>query len=253
MKAIALTFGYDLQKIKSNGRFWADEVYGTTNDEIFSYSASSYATFIKHNPEIELDIYTDDVDYMRKYMNLYNVNLTNVSYIDYKEKIEIAKKSKFTFQPLVEMLFDSKKYNDYVLKIDNDLVWNSPLPQFDRNDILVWKYERYVCNGDPRMGEIKVCESICNTTNFKIYNTGVLGYPSTYELDEFYKICNEMVNVNIKPVSNLGVDVWHVCDQTAHCWVFHKNNYNIVELHNYVDHYYDNKQLCIEKAKYLLL
>jgi hypothetical protein len=252
MKAIALTFSYDLDKLKSNGRFWADKVYGTTEDVIFSYSAASYATFIDKNPNIELFIYTDNPQLMCECMNLYAVDQSKIIYINYKDKIKTTKQSKFTFQPLVEMLFDSKKYNDYILKIDNDLIWNNTLPKFDENnDILVWKYERLVCNGDPRMGEIKVCESVCNNINFKIYNTGVLGYPHTYEIETFYDICQKMTEVDIKSVSDLGVNVWHVCDQTAHCWVFHQKKYNIIELHNYVDHYYDNKLICLEKAKHL--
>lgn len=253
MKAIALTFYYDLQKLKSNGRFWADEIYGETKEIMFSYSAASYATFLDKNPNIDLIIYTDDVDLMIKKMMLYNVNLSKISYIDFNNQLQKAKESKFTFQPLVDMLLDAKKYNEFILKIDNDLIWNNSLPVFDENnDILVWKYERIVKNGDARMGEIKVCEEVCNNIDFAIFNTGVLGYPLKYDITEFYNICKKMTQVNILPVSDLGVDIWHVCDQTAHCWLFHKNNYNITELYHYVDHYYDNKLLCLEKAKYLL-
>jgi hypothetical protein len=253
MKAIALTFNYDLQKLKSNGRYWAEQVYGNTAEIMFSYSAASYATFLDKNPNIKLCIYTDNVELMEKYMKLYKVDLSKISYIDFSSVLKNCEKSKFTFQPLVEMLLDSKKYNEFILKIDNDLIWNEPLPNFDEtNDILVWKYERVVKYGDPRMGEIKVCETVCNDTNFNIYNTGVLGYPTKYDVVDFYDTCKKMTEVNIRSVSDLGVDIWHVCDQTAHCWLFHKNKHPIVELHQYVDHFYDNKLMCIDKAKYLL-
>jgi hypothetical protein len=171
MKAIALTFNYDLQKLKSNGRYWAEEVYGNTTEIMFSYSAASYATFLDKNPNIKLCIYTDDVDLMERHMKMYNVDLSQVSYIDFNNILKKCQNSKFTFQPLVEMLLDAKKYNEYILKVDNDLVWNNALPKFDEtNDILVWKYERVVKYGDPRMGEIKVCEKTIKFTELPIYN-----------------------------------------------------------------------------------
>ena len=253
MKAIALTFNYDLEKMKSNGRFWVERVYDNKVLSIFKYSAASYATFIDKHPEVKLTIYTNDVELMKKCMEEYNINYGNITYVDYTEKINESKKHPFMFQPLCDWLYDTADPNDYVIKIDNDLIWNSSLPTFDEDkDVLVWKFERIIRHGDPRMGEVLVCQKVCNNIDFKGYNLGVLGVPKGYPMKEFHDVCEEMTRVDIKPVSDLGVNIWHVCDQTAHNWVFHKHNYNILEMYPYVDHYFDNKLMCIERAKYLI-
>lgn len=253
MKVIALTFDYNLEKMKSNGRFWCEKVYGTKTLNIFKYSAASYATFMDKNPNIVLNIYTNDVELMKKCMEEYNIIYENINYIDYTEKINKSKEHPFMFQPLCDWLLDNRSETEYILKIDNDLIWESPLPYFDESkDVLVWKFERTIRDGDPRMGEILVCEKVCKTTNFKGYNLGVLGVPPKYQMKEFHDVCEEMTKVDILPISDLNVNIWHVCDQTAHNWVFHKYEYNVIELYQYVKHYFDNKQQCIEDAKYLL-
>jgi hypothetical protein len=253
MKAIALTFDYDLTKMKTNGRFWAEKVYGVEVLNIFKYSAASYATFIKTNPNIPLTIYTNDVDLIKDCLSDYDIDLTNVNYVDYTNQIIESKKSPYTFQPIVDLCYSFKDTDEYILKIDNDLIWHKPIPKIDeKKDILVWKFERYVKDGDPRMGEILVCEKVCGTTNFKEYNIGVLGYPIGYPISEFYEISNQMTMVDIKSVSDLGVNIGHCCEQTAQSWIFHKYNYNIIETHSFVEHLYENKLECVEKAKNLL-
>jgi hypothetical protein len=77
MKAIALTFDYDLNKMKSNGRFWAEKVYGTKTLDIFKYSAASYATFIDKNKNIPLTIYTNNIELIERCLNEYNVDLSD--------------------------------------------------------------------------------------------------------------------------------------------------------------------------------
>lgn len=253
MKAIALTFDYDLDKMKTNGRYWADKVYRRSSNDIFNYSAASYASFLNKNPEIPLELYTNDTDLLKECMEKYDVNLNNVKYIDYTDKIIESKNSHFMFQPLVDWLYDTDEPNEYVVRIDNDLIWNSPLPNVDEiKDVLVWKFERIVRNGDPRMGEILVCQTVCNNIDFKEYNVGVLGYPKNYPMSDFYDVCNKMISVDIRPVSDLGTHVWHVCEQTAQCWIFHKYNYNIIETHPFVEHWYEDKMMCVERAKHLL-
>ena len=253
MRAIALTFNYDLAKMKTNGRFWADEVYGVDVLNIFKYSAASYATFLKTNPKIPLTIYTNDIDLIKSCLLEYDIDLFNVNFIDYTNELIESKKSPYTFQPIVDLCYSFKDSTEYIIKIDNDLIWHGEIPTIDINkDVLVWKFERYVKNGDPRMGEILVCEKVCGDTNFKEYNIGVLGYPIGYPFKEFYDVSNEMVLVDITPVSDLGVKIWHCCEQTAQSWIFHKHNYNIIELQPIVEHLYENKLACIEKAKHLL-
>ncbi len=252
MKAIALTFDYDLNKMKSNGRFWAEKVYGTKTLDIFKYSAASYATFIDKNKNIPLTIYTNNIELIERCLNEYNVDLSKVEFIDYSYEISKSKESPYTFQPIVDLCYNFKDSNEYILKIDNDLIWKSSIPNIDeKKDILVWKFERFVKDGDPRMGEILVCQKVCNEINFKEYNIGILGYPIGYPMQDFYEICDKMVNVDIKPVSDLGVNIYHCCEQTAQSWIFHKYNYNIIETYDFIDHWYENKSMCIEKAKYL--
>jgi hypothetical protein len=254
MKAIALVFDYDLDKLKSNGRFWADNIYGKSENDTFSYSAASYATFLDKNKDIPLEIYTNNIDKIKSKLEKYKVNLTNVFYFDITDEIIESKKSKYTFQPIVDLCYKFKNSKEYIIKIDNDLVWNKTIPKLNEyKDVLIWKFERYVYQGDVRMGEQLVCENVCKTTNFKEYNIGVMGYPIGYPMEEFYQTCANMVEVDILPVSDLGVNVWHCCEQTAQSWIIHKFNYNAIETTDIVNHWYEDKFLCIEKAKYLIL
>lgn len=253
MKAIALTFDYDINKMKNAGRYWAERVYSKNTIDIFNYSAASYATFIYHNPNIKLDLYTNDIQLLKESMEKYDISLDLVSFIDYTDEIEESKKHPFCFQPLVDWLYHTDEPNEYVVRIDNDLIWKEPLPDVDINkDVLVWKYERVVKNGNPKMGEILVCETVCGTTDFKEYNVGVLGYPINYPMKDFYETCNKMSSVDILSVSDLGVSIWHVCEQTAQCWIFHKYDYNVIETHKFVEHWYENKMKCVDRAKFLL-
>jgi hypothetical protein len=253
MKVIALTFDYDLAKLKHNGRFWAREVYGEDPNNIFEYSAASYATFLKYNSHIPLHLYTNNIELLKLYIDKYDVDTSNVTYIDYTDQILESKKSKYTFQPIVDLCYNLRNRDEYIIKVDNDLVWRDTIPKLDESkDILLWKFERYVFQGDPRMGEIKVCQEVCGTTDFKEYNIGVFGYPSNYQIEEFYDVCNKMVNVDILPVSDLGTNIYHCCEQTAHCWILDKYNYNIIETHSFIEHNYSNKNECIKQAKSLL-
>ena len=61
-----------------------------------------------------------------------------------------------------------------------------------------------------------------------------------------------MVSDDISDVTDLNTKIWHCCEQTANNWIFYKHNYNVIEIHRYVDHLFENKGECINRAKYLL-
>ena len=59
MKVIALNYSYDLKKLSDIGRVWANDVYVDKNF-ISEYSSASYATFVDKNPNLVLNLYTDN-------------------------------------------------------------------------------------------------------------------------------------------------------------------------------------------------
>lgn len=250
MKVIALTYNYNLPKLIDIGRKWAPSVYGD-KEFIFEYSAASYATFLDNHKDQMLHIYTDDVDFLKAKMEKYNVP-QNVIYVDFSDDINSLKESKYSFDMLTHFIYSAKSNDDFTVKIDNDLVFTGQLPTPEDNAVFVWKYERLVGEGDPRMGEIKVVQETVKDLSLPIYNLGVLGIPMNYPELELKTICNNMVDVDISDVSDLGVKIWHCCEQTANNWVFKNKGYKIIETHTIVDHLYDNKQACIERAKHLL-
>jgi hypothetical protein len=250
MKVIALTYSYDLPKLMDIGRKWAPDVYGG-KDFIFEYSAASYATFLDKHRNQTLYLYTDDIVLLKSKMEKYNVP-QNIEYVDFSETLNKIKNSKYGFDALTEFIYAGKSSDDFTVKIDNDLVFNGQLPEPQPNSVFVWKYERLVREGDPKMGEIKVVNETVKELDLPIYNLGVLGIPHDFPESELRKVCAEMVNVDISDVSDLGAKIWHCCEQTANNWVFKNNGYNIIQTHNIVDHLYDNKKACIEKAKHLL-
>jgi hypothetical protein len=254
MKFIALTYDYDLNKLSQIGRKWSFDVYKNKNF-IFDYSAASYATFIDKNPKQTLHIYTDDVDMMKNKMNEYNIDQNRVKYIDYKNQLKkYVNNLTYSFQVLNDFLTDEKSNDEYTVKIDNDLIFTDELKiNLEKNSktILVWKYERFVGDGDTRWGEIKICDEILKTTNFKIYNLGVFGYPANYHSDEAKDIMNLMTSIDISDVTDVNSKIYHCSEQTANNWVFHKYDYDVIETYKYCSHYFDNKGECIKKAEYL--
>jgi hypothetical protein len=254
MKIITLTFAYDMNKLFEIGRFWAKDVY-IDKDFIFEYSAASYATFLDKNPDLKLHLYTDDVSLIKEKLNKYNVNLDNIIYYDYTEKLNSYKgKLKYSFDVLHDFIMESKSNDEYTIKIDCDLSFRDKIPMMDdtSKDILVWKYERMLFDGDPRMGEIKSSTLSVGDINYKIFNVGLLGIPPTFEIDELDDVYRKMSDVNIMDVSDLKVNSWHCAEQTAKNWIFHKYNYNVIESYNFVNHHFSIKKECINDAKYLL-
>lgn len=250
MKIIALTYAYDMSKLMNIGRKWAPSVYGD-KEFIFDYSAASYATFLDKHRDLALHLYTDDIELLKSKMEKYNVP-KNIVYVDFSENINKLSKSKYSFDMLTHFIYSAKSDKEFTVKIDNDLIFLDSLPTPSENSVFVWKYERLVKEGDPRMGEIKVIQDTVGDVNLPIYNLGVLGIPHDFPEQELKDVCEKMVNVDISSVSDLGVKIWHCAEQTANNWIFKNKGYNIIQTHNVVDHLYDNKKACIERAKYLL-
>jgi len=252
MKYIALNYNYNLDKMSDIGRKWAYDVY-KNNEFITEYSAASYATFIDKNKTSILNLYTDDVEFMKSKMLKYDIDHDRVNYIDYSENLKKYDNNlKYSFTVLNDFINFAKSDTEYTIKIDNDLIFNQELPKFDENSILVWKYERLVKDGDIRWGEIKICNEVLNETNFKIFNLGLFGLPANYNTLEAKKIMDEMILVDISDVTDVDSKIYHCCEQTANNWVFNKYNYNIIETYQYLDHLFDNKGDCINRAKYLI-
>lgn len=253
MKVIALTYNYDLGKLSDIGRSWAKDVYGN-KDYIFEYSAASYATFIAKNPSQKLHIYTDDIQLLRDKLIKYEIDHDRIVYHDFSENLKsYAGNLRYSFDVLTDFIYHAKSETEYTVKIDNDLIFRGPLPEPSENDILVWKYERKISEGDPRMGEIKVAQETIGNTQVPIYNLGILGLPVSYPELELRQVCDDMVSVDISSVTDVNAKIWHCCEQTANNWIFFKHKYNIIQTHNIVEHYFDRKQKCIEDAKYLLV
>ena len=252
MKFIALNYNYDLNKMSQIGRKWAFDVY--KNKEFISdYSSASYASFIDKNRKSILHLYTDDVMGMKEKMNKYNIDQDRIIYVDYTEQLTKYDESlNYSFTVLNDFINHAKSETEYTVKIDNDLFFHSELPQIDDNSIMVWKYERVVRDGDPRWGEIKICKQVTNDLDFKIYNLGVFGLPVNYNIHQAKKIMEDMISVDISDVTDTDSKIYHCCEQTANNWIFHKENYNVIETYNYVDHLFDRKGDCIELSKYLL-
>ena len=252
MKFIALNYNYDLNKMSQIGRKWAFDVY--KNKEFISdYSSASYASFIDKNKKSILHLYTDDVQGMKEKMYRYNIDQDRIIYIDYSEQLTKYDESlNYSFTVLNDFINYAKSETEYTVKIDNDLFFHSELPQIDDNSIMVWKYERIVRNGDPRWGEIKICKQVTNDLDFKIYNLGIFGLPADYNIHQAKKIMEDMISVDISDVTDTDSKIYHCCEQTANNWIFHKENYNVIETYNYVDHLFDRKGDCIELSKYLL-
>jgi len=251
MKYIALTYDYDLSKLSDIGRKWSFDVYKDKNF-IFDYSSASYATFIDKNPNSILHLYTDDVQLMKEKMSHYNINQENIVYIDYSENLKkYINNLNYSFDVLNDFINYAKSKTEFTVKIDNDLIFKNELKNTNYDSILVWKYERVVSQGDIRWGEIKICQQVLNDVNFKIYNLGLFGFPPNFENEEVKDVMNKLTSVDISDVTDVNSKIYHCCEQTANNWVFHKKNYNIIETFDIVDHLFDNKGECINRAKYL--
>lgn len=251
MKFAALTFDLSMQKLNDIGRTWGTRIY-KEKDFIFEFSAASYATFIAHNPDKDLTIMTDNVSLLNEKLNKYDIDLSNTKVIDWSKEIEEFKKHKFAFKPLMELISLFKDCGEYTVRLDNDLVCKSKIENDfgDPESVVVWKAEGMVKDGDIRWGERLVCETVFNETNFMRYNIGVLGMPVKFlaHYQEYLDNCEKLINVDITPVSDLGVKMYHVCEQTSYNWLMHKYNFKVKECDNIFDHHFEVKGNCISAA-----
>jgi hypothetical protein len=255
MKVITLTFSYDINKLFEIGRFWAKDVY-IDKDFISDYSAASYATFLHKNPDLQLHLYTDDIPLIKEKLNKYNVNLNNIIYYDYSEKLKSYEgKLKYSFDILHDFIMEEKSIDEYTVKIDCDLIFHDKLPIINdiNKDVLVWSYERMLFDGDPRMGELKSSVSSVGQFNYPIYNIGLLGIPPSFQFNELDEVYRKMSDVDIMDVSDLKVKSWHCSEQTSKNWIIHKYNYRVIETKNIINHHFETKKKCIDDAKYLLI
>ena len=72
--------------------------------------------------------------------------------------------------------------------------------------------------------------------------------------------CQKLINVDVSSVirfpeaPGVTVKTYSTSDQTATNWVFHKNNLNVSETHDYFHHHcygHDAKNDCIRSAEFL--
>jgi hypothetical protein len=254
-KFLGLVFDYNINCLVKNGRFWADKIY-QNKQRIFSYSSASIASVLYHNPDTEYTILTDDVDMLYNEVKKYKVETKSLVLEERSKDLEEWKRQKYAFYPLQMLMKHNKYYKaDNVVKLDNDVILKRPFDMvLDKQRAFVWKYERFVADGDPRWGEKLVCNTILGTDKFHGFNIGILGIhkDNHHLIDESINICNEMVNVDISGVTDVNSKIWHCSEQTAYNWVFHKNNIERIETNHYFDHYFDNKQECINAVKHLL-
>lgn len=253
MKCIALTYDYDLKKLSEIGRTWAFDVY-KNKDHIFEYSSACYASFIDKNPKLELNLFTDDVELMRSKLSKYKIDLNRIIFHDYRERLSKYIDLDYSFRIVFDFIKENTSKDDYTIKIDNDMIFLDALPIMDNKskEVMVWKYERIVANGNPLWGEIKACQIGLNEIYFPIYNMGLLGLPVGFNLESTEIAMNKLINVDISDVTDLDTKIYHCVEQTAWNYEFFKIGYHIRETHRFIRHHFDNKNKCIEDAKYLL-
>jgi len=265
MKTVSLVFELDFKKIEKNGRFWVKQCY-KSKDFIFEYSAASFATFLHHNPKRMHVVDTDNVDLLYSKMKKYNVNLSNFFIRNSKELIDEWKNYDYCFFPMhYHLKYVAENSSESIVKLDNDLTCLQSIDDLDNFDgILAWKFERDVSKGRPYWGEILACNSALGTSDFKEYNTGVLGISKNnlHIVDEFIETTRKLISVDIssatagaKTEAARKAKMYSTSAQTAENWVFHNNNLRITETNDYFFHHcysIDAKQECIDSSKHLL-
>jgi hypothetical protein len=179
--------------------------------------------------------------------------LTRASFTNWNEELKEFTKDKYAFRPAMELVNHFKNDKDYIIKLDNDLICKQKFRLPSQEQVLVWKSEDIVGEGDPRWGEKLVCETIVNYTNFMRYNIGVLGLPVSFwnHHQEYLDTCEKMIDVDISGVTDVNSKIWHCCEQTAYNWIFYKYNFKVSQTYDIFDHYFDKKINCIKSAEYL--
>lgn len=250
-KIYSLVFDYNISKMQSSGRHWADEAY-KNKDYIFSYSAASIATFIHHNPKRLYTVYTDDCRLLLEKLDSYDVSLDFLDTVDASEKIQEWMRHSYCFWPLVEV---AKMHHDGqkdALKLDNDLTCLKPIDELlEHRGAIVWKYERKVSEGRDYWGERKAAQAALGTTDFKIYNMGLFGLSKEHQANaaDVAAYCDALTKVDISDVHRYPekpgevASMWSCSEQTAVNYFFHKNEVPVKEGYHFFDHH------CYDKSK----
>ena len=264
MKAISLVFEYDFEKQLTSGRTWGKDGY-KSKDFIFEYSAASFATFAYHNPGLNHEVMTDDVELMNSKISKYNVDWSGLKIIDGKDLIAEWKKHRYCFYPAMMHLGMYRNTSEYLIKLDNDLECLKPISELaSRKSILMWKKERNVSTGREYWGERAAARKAFGTDNFSLYNMGVMGFPEGDKsklIDDLISAGLKMSESNISDIvhfperPDLKVDIWSCSEQTGYCYVLHKNSLTVETVEEYINHHcygFDSKKECIAAASHLI-
>lgn len=263
MKIFSLIFDYDLEKMKKSGRPWANNAY-KDKDFVFSYSAASIATFVEKNPHLKYEIITDDVEALVQKIDLYSISTSNLQIVNAKDLIKDWTSHWYCFWPLLKSFDYFSKYEDGVIKLDNDLTCLKPIDDLlNHEGAIVWKKERLCSNGREYWGEKFAAKNALGTDNFYIYNTGVWGMSKKYHslVPEILEICEKLISVDISSVSRFpespGIiaKTYSTSDQVSNCFFLHKNQIPVKESYEWFDHHcysHDAKKVTIERARHLL-
>lgn len=263
MKIYSLVFDYNISKMKSTGRPWAETAY-KNKDFIFSYSAASIATFLHHNPHLKYEVLTDDLELLSKKIDAYNVSTSNLSLKDANHLIQEWTTHWYSFWPLIAS-FDHQISNsdDGVLKLDNDLTCLKPIDSLlEHEGAIVWKLERNCKDGRDYWGEKYAAFKAFGTDNFNIYNTGTWGVSSKFAsvAKSIPYLCERMINIDVSSVTkfpespHVKTRVFNTSDQVSNCFFLHKNNLPVLETNSWFEHHcygHNAKSLCIIKSEFL--
>lgn len=229
-KIYSLVFDYQIAKMQSSGRHWADEAY-KNKDYIFSYSAASIATFLEKNPHLAYVVYTDDPDLLAQKVDAYAVQTNSLDIVDATPKIQEWTSHPYCFWPLIQVADMHYRGEEHALKLDNDLTFHRDidnlLQAMDLGHFVVWKHERLCAKGRDYWGESYAARNGLGTDNFEIFNTGVLGVPKEYQAaaQKIPEYCEKLIGVDISPVHRFpdkpGVvaKVFNTSDQVAVCYL----------------------------------
>lgn len=259
-KIFSLVFDYNIIKMQQTGRPWANVAY-KNKDFIFEYSAASIATFLHHNPHLQYDVMTDDVNLLDEKLSLYKVDKRNLYIQDANDLIKEWTSHWYCFWPLIQVFNHQINLGNNVLKLDNDLTCLGPIDDLLKHEgAIVWKYERVCSQGKDRWGEKLAAKVALGTDNFKIWNTGTWGLTKKFHelAKEIPKLCEMLISVDISSVSAFpespGVfsKTYNTSDQVSNCYFLHKHEIPILESARWFEHHcygHDAKKNCIQMAR----
>lgn len=254
-KIYSLVFDYQIAKMQSSGRHWADEAY-KNKDYIFSYSGASIATFLDKNPHLLYTVYTDDPDLLMQKVDAYAVPTHNLDIVDATPKIQEWMQHPYCFWPLIQVADMHYTGEEDALKLDNDLTCKLEIDMMLRGMesggvTWAWKHERLCSKGRDYWGESYAARHGLGTDDFHIYNTGVLGVPKAHHAAarNIPGYCEKLIGVDISPIHRFpdkpGVvaKVYNTSDQVAVNFFFHKEGLKVMTAGQFFDHH------CYEKTK----